>query len=121
WIVNLSLAALGGAAGLILAFWTISLVRPLTLPELPRLETLQINLMVLGFAAALSLLTGFLFGLAPALQASNINFNEALKGGHQLTGGRFSNRFRHALIAAEVALSLVLLVGAGLLLQSFWP
>lgn len=117
---NLALAALGGAAGLVLAFWTISLVRPLSLQELPRLETVQINLMVLGFAAALSLLTGFLFGLAPALQASNINFNEALKGGHQVTGGRFSNRVRHALIAAEVALSLVLLVGAGLLLQSFW-
>jgi putative ABC transport system permease protein len=117
---NLALAALGGAAGLVLAFWTISLVRPISLQELPRLGTLQINLTVLGFAAALSLLTGLLFGLAPAMQASNINFNEALKGGHQLTGGRFSNRFRHALIAAEVALSLVLLVGAGLLLQSFW-
>src|SRR4030095_3873319 len=52
---NLALAALGGAAGLVLSFWTISLIRPLALQELPRLETLQINFTVLGFAAALSL------------------------------------------------------------------
>jgi putative ABC transport system permease protein len=117
---NLLLAALGGAVGLALAFWAVSLLRPLALPEIPRLETLQVNLKVLGFAAALSLLTSLLFGLAPALQTSKIELNETLKGGRQLTAGRSGNRFRHALMAVEVALSLVLLVGAGLLLQSFW-
>jgi hypothetical protein len=117
---NLVLAALGGALGLALAFWTVSLLRPLALAEIPRLETLQINLKVLGFAAALSLLTGVIFGLAPALQASRVGLDEALKGGRQLTAGRSSNRLRYTLMAVEVALSLVLLVGAGLLLQTFW-
>lgn len=115
----LVLASFGGAAGLALAAWPILLLRSLSLPELPRLATLEINPKVLGFAAGLSLLTGLLVGLAPALRASRVDVQEGLKG-RQATAGRRGHRYRHALIGAEVAISLVLLIGAGLLLKSFW-
>lgn len=116
------LAFVGGAAGLLLASWAIKFIVS-GLPEYlidanSRIATLKIDATALGFTLALSLLTSVLFGLAPALQLSKINLNEALKEGGRTAGIR--NRLRSALVVAEVALAMLLLVGAGLMVKSFW-
>ena len=116
------LAFVGGAAGLLVAHWTIKFIAS-GLPEYlsnvnSRVATLHIDSTALCFSMALSLLTSILFGLAPAVQLSNIDINEALKEGVRTTGAR--GRFRSALVVAEVALAMVLLVGAGLMIKSFW-
>ena len=86
---------------------------------LPRLAEARLDLRVLGFTLLVSLLTGILFGLAPALQSWRIDLNEVLKeGGRGSSDGARHNRIRSALIVAEVAIAIVLLVGAGLLIQS---
>ncbi len=114
------LSVFGGAAGLLLAWWgTAALVR-LSPPELGGLRGLELSLPVLGFTFVVALLTGVLFGLVPAMEASNLNLSETLKdAGRSLAGGLRSKRLRSALVVAEVALALVLLVGAGLLIRSF--
>ena len=82
---------------------------------------MQVNLPVLAFALGLSLLTALLFGLAPARQALHASLVESLKeGGRSRTGGREGARWRNALIVVEVGLSIVLLTGAGLMIQTFW-
>ena len=82
---------------------------------------MQINLPVLAFAMGLSLLTALLFGLAPVRQALHASLVESLKeGGRSRTGGREGARWRNALIVVEVGLSIVLLTGAGLMIQTFW-
>ncbi|MGA9770974.1 MAG: ABC transporter permease [Blastocatellia bacterium] len=116
------LAVVGGAAGLFLAGWAIKFIAS-GLPEYllaanSRIEMLKIDATALGFTFALSLLTSALFGLAPALQLSRINLNEALKEGGRTAGSR--NRLRSSLVVAEVALAMVLLVCAGLMIKSFW-
>jgi predicted permease len=117
---SLLLAALGGAAGILLAKWVIAALGTLGSEQLPRLHAVSLDWRILLFTLALTLLTGVLFGLAPALQAGQVNLNEALKeGGRGGASGR-QRRLRDALVIAEVALALVLLVGAGLLLRSFW-
>ena len=115
------LLAVGGAAlGLLFALWGVDLLASLVPENVPRFEETSIDLKVLGFTLAATVLTGALFGLAPALQASKLDLNEALKeGGRTGTDGRGRNRVRSLLIVVEVALSLVLLVGAGLLIKSF--
>ena len=88
---------------------------------LPFAENVQVNLPVLAFAVGLSLLTALLFGLAPARQALHASLVESLKeGGRSRTGGREGARWRNALIVVEVGLSIVLLTGAGLMIQTFW-
>jgi putative ABC transport system permease protein len=117
---SLLLAVVGSAAGILLAIWAIDALRALGPEQLPRLQAVSIDGRILLFTLGLTLLTGVLFGLAPALQAGQINLNELLKeGGRSGASGRQS-RLRDALVIAEVALALVLLAGAGLLMRSFW-
>jgi hypothetical protein len=108
------------AAMLVLALTKTSLLA-LMPADLPRLAEVHFDARVIGLACALSLLTGILFGLTPALHASrtdpNLDLKEGTRGG---TASRRQNRFRGALVATEVALSVVLLSGAAILLHSFW-
>ena len=117
------LALIGGAAGVVVAQFAIGPLLAL-IPDaagLPFAENVQINLPVLAFAAGLSLLTALLFGLAPARQALYASLIESLnEGGRSRTGGRGGARWRSALIVVEVGLSIVLLTGAGLMIQTFW-
>ncbi|MCC7376765.1 MAG: ABC transporter permease [Verrucomicrobiales bacterium] len=113
------LALTGAALGLLFAFWGVGAIQRLNATNLPRAQELGLDLRVLGFAVLVSLCSGVLFGLAPILQSTRLNLNDALKEGARTSGAGPQNRVRHGLIIAEVALSLVLLVGAGLLLNSF--
>jgi putative ABC transport system permease protein len=118
-VENLLLAIAGGGLGLLLALWGIDLLRALNLGNLPRLAEVGIAPRVFAFTALVSLLTGLLFGLAPALHASRVNLSESLKLSARSLAGAASGRLRSLLVIAEVALALVLLVGAGLLIRSF--
>ena len=117
---SMLLSLISGTLGLLVALWGINLLVALSPADLPRVKEVTIDLRVLGFTLAVSLLTGILFGLLPALQASRPNLNERLKaGGRSATSGINRQRLRGILVIAEIALSLVLLVGAGLLIKSF--
>jgi putative ABC transport system permease protein len=114
------LAAVGGAVGLLLAFWSLDLLVSLKPANLPRLAEIGVNRTVFLFTLAVSVVTGFIFGVAPALQVSKMDLNEGLKESSR--GGSDSprrHRVRALLVVSEVALSLVLLVGAGLMIRSF--
>ena len=120
------LALIGGALGILLAYGGLHLLR-LALPseggygEIPHVEWLGIDGMVLAFTLIVSILTGILFGLAPAIQISHAELYESLKEGSQGSiGGRRSQFTRSALVIAEVAFSLLLLVCSGLLIRSFY-
>ena len=113
------LAALGAALGILLALWGTSFIAA-NLPDgIPRLKEARIDTTVLFFTVGVSILTGLLFGLAPALQASRPNLVEGLKEGDRGASGR-RQRLRTFLVVGEIALTLTLLVSAGLLIQSFW-
>ena len=112
------LSAIGGALGLLLATWIVKLFvasRPVTIP---RIDLVGVDGRVIAFAAALSIVTGVVFGLVPALRASSPDMLSSLKQGGR-GGAAPSRRFRSALVVVEVALALVLLVGAGLMIRSF--
>jgi putative ABC transport system permease protein len=114
------LALVSGTLGVLLALWGIDLLVTLSPGNLPRIAEIGIDLRVLAFTCGVSLLTGIVFGLAPALQVSQPNLNEALKeGGRSGTTGPRRARLRSILIVSEVALSLMLLICAGLLIKSF--
>jgi putative ABC transport system permease protein len=114
------LAAIGGTAGLLLALWGTDLLVSLSPRELADLQQVKISVPVLGFTLAVSLLTGIIFGMAPALEATRMKLQESLKeGSKSIGGGTRSNRLRSAFVVTEIALALVLLVGAGLLVRSF--
>jgi putative ABC transport system permease protein len=114
------LAALGGGCGVLLSGWLIQVIVALSANNLPRLEQITINPSVLLFAVSLSALTALLFGLAPALQRTRLNLQDVLKEGtHVATPGTTRQRFRRAVVVAQVAVAFVLLVGAGLLARSF--
>jgi len=118
---SLLLAFAGGLLGLLFALWGVRILSAFVPENVPRFGETSIDLRVLGFTLAASVVTGFLFGIAPALQSSRFDLNEALKdGGRGGTDGRGRKRVRSLLIVSEVALSLVLLVGAGLLIKSFF-
>jgi putative ABC transport system permease protein len=112
------LAALGAALGILLAFWGTSFIAAQLPDGIPRLEEARVDAPVLGFTLAVSLLTGLLFGLAPAWQAARPNLTEWLKEGERGSSGR-RQWLRSVLVVGEIALTLTLLVGAGLLIQSF--
>jgi len=115
------LAVVGGAAGLLLATWGAGLLLRFAPGDLPRIQEVRLDGRVLAFTFAVSLITGILFGLIPALAASNPDLNETLKeGGRSGTGGAKRQRMRSAFVIAEITLALVLMVGAGLMLKSFW-
>ncbi|HEU5180083.1 MAG TPA: ABC transporter permease [Candidatus Polarisedimenticolia bacterium] len=113
------LASLGGCLGLGMAAWGVDLLVASAPAALPRLNEIRIDGWVLGFTAMVSLLTGLLFGLAPALQAGSADQNDSLKEGGRAGGGAPRQRLRALLVVGEVAISLVLLIGAGLLVRSF--
>ena len=114
------LSVVGGALGLVLAYGEIRLLLALNPANIPRLSEIEIDGRVLGFTFLIALLTGIIFGLAPALQASKADLNEALKeGARGSTGGISRQRIRNLLVVSEVALTVVLLIGAGLMLKSF--
>ncbi|MBK9314236.1 MAG: ABC transporter permease [Acidobacteria bacterium] len=116
---SLLLAFLGGGAGLLIAIWAGDLVRLLGTGQIPRADQIDVDGRVLAFTLLISLLTGVIFGLAPALQASRSDLNETLKEGGR--GTKTGNqRLRGVLVVVEVGLSLVLLIGAGLMIKSFW-
>jgi len=112
------LALVGGGLGLLLAVWGIDALRALEPADLPRLKEIRVDLAVLGFTAAASLVTGLIFGLAPAIQISRTDLNVTLREGERGSGGSSRGRVRGALVVAEIALALVLLIGAGLHLRS---
>jgi len=116
---SLLLAVAGSAAGIMLAKWAINALRTLGPEQLPRLQAVSIDGLILLFTIGVTLITGLLFGLAPALQAGKVNLNQLLKEGRGSGGGQ-RRRLRDALVITEVALALALLAGAGLLIRSFW-
>jgi putative ABC transport system permease protein len=119
-IESLLLAATGGLCGLLVAQWgTEALIRAVP-QNIPRISTIRLDGVVLMFTLLVSFLTGIIFGLVPAWQASHVDLNTALKsGGRTGSGSEQKGRLRNALVMGEVALALVLLVSAGLLIQSF--
>ena len=117
---SVALSVLGAIGGLLLAFWATGALTALAATGMPRADQIHLDPSALIFALAASLVTSVLFGLLPALQLTRQDLNEALKeGGRQNTAGA-SRGARELLIVAEVAISIVLLVGAGLLIRSLW-
>ncbi len=109
-----------GMLGLLMAYFGLKALVALAPENLPRVGEIAIDWRVLAFTLGVSLLTGLIFGLAPAWQASKLDFHDALKeGGRGAGGGARGQRVRSALVVAEVAMSLVLLAGAGLMVRSF--
>jgi putative ABC transport system permease protein len=115
------LSAIGGVCGLLLAWWALGFLRAVVAERLPiqRLELVGIDTSVLLFTVVASLLCGLVFGVVPALTASGTSLTDSLKEGGRSGSGSRGNRMRGAFVVVEVALALVLLVGAGLLLRSF--
>jgi putative ABC transport system permease protein len=117
-IESLLLSLTGGMAGALLALWLTDALAASATAAIPRLGTVEVDLPALGFTLLLSVVAGLLFGMAPAMQATRPDLHEGLRqGARGATGG--GTRARAALVAAQVALARVLLVGAGLLLKSF--
>jgi putative ABC transport system permease protein len=114
------LSVAGGILGLLVAKWGISVLVALASSVLPRASEIALDTRVLGFTFALSILTGIAFGLAPALQNSRSDVQTALKDSGNAGSSPQRNRLRGWLVVAEVSAALVLLIGAGLLLKSFW-
>ncbi len=116
---SLALSWIGGIAGMLLAVWAVDALVAIAPASAPRVGEIRLAWPVFGYAAALSTITGILFGIAPAMQASRGDLTQALKEGARGSAGGRGRALRHGLIAAEVALALVLLTGSGLLLRTF--
>jgi len=115
-----ALSVMGGVCGALLVALGVPLLIGLSATSIPRAEEIGVSVPVLGFTLLISLLTGAIFGLAPALQSSRIQLVEALKEGKKgAAGGGRQRRLLSALVVIEIALALVLLVGAGLMIRSF--
>jgi putative ABC transport system permease protein len=114
------MALAGGLLGFLLAAWSVSLIKQLGPTTLPRLREISVDWRVLGFTLLLSVATGIIFGLAPALAGMRSDLNSILRStGRAATGGLARTRFRNALVVSEMAACVVLLTGAGLLIRSF--
>ncbi len=118
---SLLLSLLGSGLGLLVAWWGINALVAISPRDVVNLQGVGLNLTVLGWTLVVSLVTGVVFGIAPALEATRVDLNDALKEGGKGSGGTGarSSRLRGALVVVEVALALVLLVSAGLLVKSF--
>src|SRR5437762_1556338 len=116
---SILLSAIGGVAGLVLSIWLTDVLMSMLPEGAPRLEQIGIDYRVLTFALGVSALTGILFGIVPALQASKLDVTSALKEGGRGAEGHRRTSGRSLLLIGEVALSLMLLIGAGLLIKSF--
>lgn len=116
--VVLSLA--GGALGLLIAHFGVKLIVAFLAAKLPRASEISVDGPVLAFTLSISLLAGILAGLVPALRLSKVNVNDALKQGGRANSDAAGNRTRGLLVISEVALSLMLLIGAGLMIRSLW-
>src|SRR5208282_3471438 len=114
---NLVLGLAGGAVGVLMAYWAVSWIVAHGPAEMPRLDQSRIDASTLGFACVAALLASFLFGLAPALRSASTRLNEVFKSTSGIVGGS-RDRIRSLLIVGEVALALILMVGAGLLIRS---
>jgi predicted permease len=115
------LAAVSGLMGTLLAFGTVRLIRAFGPDNLPRLNEVSVDLSVLGWALVISLLAGILVGLAPAMTTLRRDLRPSgEESGRNVSGGTSTRRIRRALVVAEFALAIVLLVGAGLLVRSWW-
>ncbi|HEX8279927.1 MAG TPA: ABC transporter permease, partial [Chthoniobacterales bacterium] len=114
------LGVLGGGVGLLLALVGINILKQFIPDSISQAQAIGIDAKVLIFTALIAVVTGLIFGLAPASQASSFNLNETLKeGGRDSASGSRGNRIRNVLVIAEVAVSFILLIGAGLLINSF--
>jgi putative ABC transport system permease protein len=119
-VESLVLACVGGLAGLLVASWGVSLLAGATIVGLPRAQNIGIAWPIIVFALGISMLTGLIFGLAPALQSTKFDIRESLhEQGRGSSSGLRHRRMREVLVVAEIALALVLLVGAGLLFRSY--
>ena len=116
---SILLSTIGGALGLILSFWLIELLISISPPDSPRFSEANLDYRVLAFTLAISACTGLIFGLAPALQASKLDVSGSLKEGGRSSEGYRRTNARSLLLIGEVAMSLILLAGAGLLIKSF--
>src|SRR4030095_10336984 len=117
---SITLAVLGGAAGIALASWGVSALLAINPIPIPRYNKIGIDATVLGFTLVASVITGVVFGLAPAWQTLKFNLIAALKeGGRSGTSDSSQRRLSGVLVVAEMAMAMVLLIGAGLLLRSF--
>jgi predicted permease len=121
---SILLAMCGGAAGLLIAYACLTVVRTVNPGNVPRIEAIQLDPAVLAFTFGISLLTGIVFGLAPVSRAVRLDLNAALKAGGRNTQGDGGfrpsrHRLRSLLVVAQLAFSLILLAGAGLLIRSF--
>ena len=115
------LAVVSGLMGTLLAFGATRLIRAFGPATLPRLNDVSVDVRVLGYTLAISLLAGLLVGLAPAMTTMRRDLRlSSEEGGRNVSGGASSRRIRRALVVAEFALAIVLLVGAGLLVRSWW-
>ncbi|MCC7181807.1 MAG: ABC transporter permease [Acidobacteria bacterium] len=120
-VESVVLSLIGAGAGLLVAMWGVSFLSGPAVTGLPRAQAIEVQWPVAAFALVLALVTGVIFGLVPALQTTRLDLRESLNedGRGSGSGGARHRRLRNALVIAEVALALVLLVGAGLLLRSF--
>jgi putative ABC transport system permease protein len=116
---SVMLSLCGGALGLFLAWSGVDFLTRLLPKDFPRLQDINLDMRVLGFTLVVSLITGVVFGFAPAWQVSHTDVNESLKDSVRGSSGGTGNKLRSVFVVAEVALSLVLLVGAGLLFRTF--
>jgi len=117
-IESVLLAVVGGGLGLLLARWCVDLLVRFAPQDLPRMAGVTIGWRVLGFTLGLSILTGIIFGIAPSWQSTKTDLHETLKEGGRTTTDARSGRLRNAFVVTEVALAMMLLVGAGLLIKS---
>src|SRR5262245_3832639 len=113
------LSVIGGIVGLVLAYWMLDVLRWLSPNNIPRLPAIRMDGRVLAFTSAIAVLTGIVLGMAPALRTSKLNLSEVLKEGARNVAGGRHERLRKLLVISELALSLVLLISAGLLIRSF--
>jgi putative ABC transport system permease protein len=116
---SLVLSLIGGAVGVVIANWSLRFFVALAPGSIPRLDQVSIDVPVLAFSAAVSVMSGVIFGLAPALQTRRVDLNSRLKDSDRGNTSGSSRRLRNALIVSEIALSLILLVGAGVVIRSF--